>query len=147
MSDFDRRQFFKGILDKLVQVAGTVVVASATVSMARAQGGQSEGAEPPEDIQERADRLAAAANFPAEETEATTFEFRNGAFINTPLGGFGNAPIGGFRNTPLGVFRNAPLGTFRNTPLGPFANGGWRNRPWGGFHNGGWPNGVWQNWW
>src|SRR5262245_37075650 len=112
MSDFDRRQFFKGILDKLVQVAGTVVVASATAPMARAQGRESEGAEPPENLQERADRLAATANFPAEEAEATTFEFLNGAFRNTPLGGFGNTPVGGFRNTPLGAFNNAPLGGF-----------------------------------
>jgi hypothetical protein len=164
MSNLDRRQFLKGILDRLAQVAGSVVVASATASMARAQAGQSDQAERPEDLQERADRLAAAANLSAEETEAATFEFRNGAFVNTPLGGFGNSPIGGFRNTPLGAFRNTPLDTFRNRPLGafrngisdnmfrngplgPFANGGWRNNPWGGFQNGGWPNGGWQNWW
>jgi rSAM-associated Gly-rich repeat protein len=144
MSDLDRRQFFKSVFASLVQVAGTVVVASATASMARAQAGQSDGAEPPEDIQERADRLASAE---AEETEETSDEFLNGAFRNTPLGGFGNAPIGGFRNTPLGAFRNSPFGHFRNTPLGPFANGGWRNSPWGGFRNGGWPNGAWRNWW
>jgi hypothetical protein len=155
MSGLNRRQFFRGILDRLVQAAGTVVVASATASMARAQADQSAAAELPEDIQERADRLAAAANSTAEETEAAGFEFLNGGFINTPLGGFGNGPglqpvppIGRFRNRPLlGRFRNAPLATFRNTPLGPFANGGWRNGPWGGFQNGGWPNGVWQNWW
>jgi hypothetical protein len=147
MSDIDRRQFFKAILGRLVQVAGTVVVASATASIARAQAGQAEGAELPEDIQERADRLAAAANFPAEGTEAANFEFLNGGFINTPLGGFGNAPVDRFRNTPWGGFRNTPFGGFRNTPLGPFNNGGWQNRPWGGFQNGGWPNGGWQNWW
>jgi hypothetical protein len=147
MSDLDRRQFFRSIFNKLVQVAGTVVVASATASMARAQAGQSDGAKPPEDIQERADRLASAANSPAEETEETSVAFLNGPFINTPLGGFSNAPVGVFRNTPLGAFRNAPFGHFRNTPVGPFANGGWRNSPWGGFRNGGWPNGAWRNWW
>jgi hypothetical protein len=148
MSDFDRRQFFKGILGKLVQAAGTVVVASATVSMARAQGRQSEGAAPPpEDVQGRADRLATPANFPAEEAEAgaNTFAFLNGAFRNTPVGAFRNTPVGAFRNTPLGAFRNAPVGRFRNTPLGSFANGGWPNGGWGGFHNGGWPNGMWPN--
>jgi hypothetical protein len=156
MSDLDRRQFFKGILDSLVQVAGTVVLASATASIAKAQAGQSAGAELPEDLQGRADRLAAAANVPAEETSATNCEFLNGAFLNTPLGSFANGsrpavqpvpPIGVFRNLPQGgVFRNAPLGSFRNTALGPFANGGWRNDPWGGFRNGGWSNSPWRNW-
>jgi hypothetical protein len=140
MSDFDRRQFLKGILGKLVQATGTVVVASAAASTARARGDQSEKAETPrEDVQERADRLAAAANFPAGEAEAVANAFLNGAFRNTPLGGF--------RNTPLGAFRNAPLGAFRNTPLGAFGNGGWPNGGWGGFRNGGWPNGAWRNWW
>jgi hypothetical protein len=139
MSDFDRRQFLKGILGKLVQAIGTVVVASATASLARAQGRQSEEANPPpEGVQERADRLAATGKFPAEEAEAGANEFLNGAFRNTPLGGF--------RNTPLGNFRNAPLGAFRNTPLGAFGNGGWPNGGWGGFRNGGWPNGGWLNW-
>jgi hypothetical protein len=146
MSDFDRRQFLKGVLGKLAQAAGTVVVASAAASTARAQGNQSEGAEtPPKDVQERADRLAATTDFSAAEAEAN--EFLNGAFRNTPLGGFANGPVGGFRNTPLGRFRNGPLGAFRNTPLGSFGNGGWPNGGWGGFHNGGWPNGGWHNWW
>src|SRR5262245_13517845 len=97
MSDFDRRQFLKGILGKLVQTAGTVVIASATASLARAQGHQSEGDEtPPDDIQERADRLAATHDFLAEETEAGANEFRNGAFRNTPLGAFRNTPVGAF---------------------------------------------------
>ena len=156
MSDFDRRQFLKGILNSLVQVAGTVVLASATASIAKAQAGQSAGAELPEDLQGRADRLAAAANVPAEETSATNCEFLNGAFLNTPLGSFANGsrpavqpvpPIGVFRNLPVSTFRNTPLSTFRNSGFGPFANGGWPNVGWGGFHNGGWPNGVWRNWW
>ena len=131
MSNFDRRQFLKGLLGKLAQAAGTVVVASVTASSARAQGGPPEEAGPaPDGVQERADRLAAAANLSAEEAEAAANEFLNGAFRNTPLGGFGNGPLGGFRNTPLGGF----------------GNGGWPNGHWGGFGNGGWPNG-WNNWW
>jgi hypothetical protein len=151
MSDFDRRQFLKDILGKLVQTAGTVVVASATASMAMAKGRQSEETTPSEGegVQKRAARLAANSNFSAEEAEAGTnaFEFLNGAFRNTPFGGFRNTPFGGFRNTPLGGFRNGPLGGFRNTPLGAFGNGGWPNGYWGGFQNGGWPNGLWRNWW
>jgi hypothetical protein len=140
MSDFDRRQFLKGVLGKLAQAAGTVVVASA------AARGKAEGADtPPESVQERADRLAATSDFLAEEAGAN--EFLNGAFRNTPLGGFGNGPLGGFRNTPLGAFRNGGLGGFRNTPLGAFGNGGWPNGVWGGFRNGGWPNVGWRNWW
>jgi hypothetical protein len=147
MSEHDRRQFLKGILGRLAQAAGTVVVASTAASSARAQGYQPEEAETSrEGVQERADRLAATGNFPA-EAEAGAYEFLNGAFRNTPLGGFRNGPLGGFRNTPLGRFRNGPLGGFRNTPLGSFGNGGWPNGGWGGFNNGGWPNGGWGNWW
>jgi hypothetical protein len=146
MSDFDRRQFLKGILATLAQTTGTVVVAVAAVSTARAQENHAEGAETqPEDIQERADRLAATEDVPA---AAEPNEFLNGAFRNTPLGGFRNTPLGGFRNTPLGGFRNTPFSGFRNTPLGSaWGNGGWGNGGWGGFRNGGWPNGAWGNWW
>lgn len=148
MSDTNRRQFLKGILGKLAQAAGAVVVASAAASTARAQEHQSEGAEaPPEDVQERADRLAASGNFPAEDAEALANEFLNRGFRNTPLGGFRNTPLGSFRNSGLGGFRNSPVGRFRNTPLGAFGNGGWPNGGWGGFRNGGWPNGGWGNWW
>jgi hypothetical protein len=155
MSDFDRRQFLKGILSKLALASGTVVLASTPVPSAGASTSTPEGTEtPPEDIRKRADQLAAAANFP-EETAAEANEFLNGAFRNTPFGGFRDRPFGGFRNTPLGRFRNTPLGGFRNTPLGgfrntplgSFANGGWPNGGWGGFGNGGWPNGGWANWW
>jgi len=150
MSDLDRRQFMKGILAKLAQAAGTVVVASAVASTARAQGSQSET--PKEGVRERADRLTAGGEVPAGGAESGAVSFLNGAFRNTPLGGFRNTPLGGFRNTPLGNFRNSPLGTFRNTPLGSFGNsswpnGGWPNGGWGGFGNGGWPNGAWRNWW
>jgi hypothetical protein len=147
MSDTDRRQFLKSILGRLVQTAGAVVVASVAASTPRAQANQSDAAESPaNDIQQRADQLAATGNVPAEETETVANEFLNGAFRNTPLGGFGNGPRGGFRNTPLGNFRNTPVGGFRNTPLGAFGNAGWPNGGWGGFNNGGWPNMGWRNW-
>jgi hypothetical protein len=152
MSDFDRRQFLKGLLGKLVQTAGTVVMASAAASVARAQGNASqEAAAPPEDVQGRADRLAASGKFPDEAEADASQLWRPGGFRNTPLGSFHNGPVGGFRNTPLGAFRNAPVGGFRNTPLGSFGNtgwpnGGWPNGGWGGFHNGGWPNVGWRNW-
>ena len=146
MNTFNRRQFLKDILGKLAQAAGTVVVASAA-SIARAQEPQSEGAETPqESVQERADRLAASCDVPAEESD-TAVEFLNGGFRNTPFGAFRNAPVGGFRNTPLGNFRNSPFGGFRNTPFGAFSNGGWPNGGWGGFRNGGWPNMGWRNGW
>src|SRR5262249_14146591 len=139
MSNFDRRQFLKGLLGKLAQAAGTVVVASAAVAAAKAQAGQPEGAAtPPKDIQERADQLAASCESPA--AEAPLSEFLNGAFRNTPVGAFRNLPFGAFRNTPIGAFRNGPVGGFRNGPMGGFGNGGWPNGGWGGFHNGGWPN-------
>lgn len=149
MSDFDRRQFLKSLLGNLVQTAGTVVVASVAVSTVKGQGQPPEGAEnSQENVQERADRLAASGNFSAEPAAPGANEFLNGAFRNTPLGGFRNTPVGGFRNRPLGAFRNTPLGGFRNTPLGSFGNGGWPNGGIGGFRNGGWPNGGWPNgWW
>ena len=120
MSDFDRRQFIKEILSKMA-LTGTVVLASTSapaVASASPPGGSAE------DIQERADQIAAG------DTTAET-----------------NQWLSGFRNTPLGAFRNNPLGAFRNTPLGTFGNGGWPNGGWGGFRNGGWPNYVWDNWW
>src|SRR5262249_28756769 len=124
MSDFDRRQFLKGILGKLAQAAGAVVVASAAVVTAQARGQRTEGPETSEkDVQERADRLAASGNVSV-EPDAEPIAFLNGRFRNGPLGGFRNTPLGGFRNTPLGTFRNTPVGRFRNTPLGAFANGG-----------------------
>jgi hypothetical protein len=147
MSNSDRRQFLKSVLDKLVQAAGTVVVASAAASVARAQGRATDGSKVlPGDVKARADRLAATGTA-LPDAESATFEFLNGAFRNTPIGGFRNTPVGGFRNTPLGAFRNSPLGAFRNTPLSTFGNGGWPNGVMGGFRNGGWPNGGWRNWW
>src|SRR5262249_805173 len=135
-------------LQKLVQSAGTVVVASAAWSAAPAQANQEKpGQIPADDVKQRADRLAAAVgDNAAEETEAAA-EFLNGAFPNTPVGAFRNHPRGAFRNHPLGSFRNGPVGGFRNQPFGVWGNGGWPNGAWGGFGNGGWPNGVWRNWW
>ena len=136
MSDFDRRQFIKEILSKMA-LTGTVVLASTSapaVASASPPGGSAE------DIQERADQIAAG------DTTAETNQWLGG-FRNTPLGAFRNGPLRGFRNTPLGAFRNNPLGAFRNTPLGTFGNGGWPNGGWSGFRNGGWPNYVWDNWW
>jgi hypothetical protein len=149
MSNSNRRQFLKSILSNLVQAAGTVVVASAAASIAKAQGTQSEEAETAsKDVQERADRLAEAGNFQSQETLPATTEFLNGGFRNGPLGAFRNAPLGSFRNSPvLGGFRNSPLGSFGNGALGNFGNRGWPNGGWGsGFRNGGWPNVGWRNW-
>src|SRR5262245_15848816 len=121
MSDFNRRQFLKGILGTLVQAAGAVVVATAAASEARAEADQSEGNDtPPEELQQRADRLAATSDVHAADA---ALEFLNGGFRNTPLGGFRNSPLGRFRNTPIGAFRNTPVNAFRNTPLGAFGNG------------------------
>src|SRR5262245_43685594 len=104
MSDSSRRQFLKSVLAALAQAAGAVVVASATSSTAKAQEGLPENADAPaDDIQQRADQLAASSDVPLEGGE-TPVSFLNGAFRNTPLGAFRNAPLGGFRNTPLGAF-------------------------------------------
>jgi hypothetical protein len=154
MNEFDRRQFLNTILSNLTLAAGTVVLASTSVSSATAHAAVPDESEtPPADLQQRADHLASEAT--ASETAGYANEFLNGGFRNTPLGrfrnsplgGFRNTPIGGFRNTPLGGFRNTPLGGFRNSPLGTFGNGGWPNGQWGAFNNGGWPNFGWNNWW
>jgi rSAM-associated Gly-rich repeat protein len=164
MSDFDRRHFLKGVLGKLALGGGTVLLASTVAPSAEAP--TSEGtACPSEDIQKRADKLAATDASLAEAAEANEFlnvsvgnpglgGFRNtplGGFRNTPLGGFRNTPLGGFRNTPVGGFRNTPVGGFRNNPLGTFGNAGWPNGAFNPFRNGGWPNigwpnGGWLNW-
>ena len=147
MSDFDRRQFLKGLLGQLVRATGTVVVASAAVSSVQARGERPAGNDAPADsLQARADRLAATCPGAGAQGEQAV-AFLNGAFRNTPLGAFRNTPVGGFRNHLLGGFQNTPLGAFRNTPLGAFGNGGWPNGGWGGFNNGGWPNVGWRNWW
>jgi hypothetical protein len=146
MSDYTRRCFLKRLLATLVQTAGTVVVASAAVSTARAEENKSNLTEASkEDVQKRADRLAAATQAPAGHGDSRAVAFLNGGFQNTPWGGFRNTPIGAFRNTPVGAFRNTPVAGFRNTPFGAFGNGGWPNGGWGGFGNG-WPNVGWRNW-
>src|SRR5262245_55818258 len=121
-SNFDRRQFLKGLLGNLAQAAGTVVIASAAISTASADENQSEsGNNSKEDVQERAEKLAASGNF-SPEAESAANEFLNGGFRNHPLGAFRNHPFGAFRNTPLGAFRNGPVGGFRNHPFGGFGN-------------------------
>jgi hypothetical protein len=153
MSDIDRRLFLKGILSNLALATGTVVLASVAASTAQAQDNSSASANPPEDVQGRADRLAASTPIQNEETLGAANEFLNGGFRNTPVGSFRNGGLGGFRNTPVGRFRNTPIGGFRNTPLGTFGNAGWPNGGWlnggwpnGAFRNGGWPNFGWGNW-
>src|SRR5262245_39414993 len=99
MSALDRRHFLKGLLGKLAQVTGAVVVASAATSKATAENEPSEENDTPqESVEERANRLAADSTFEdAEEAETAGSEFLNfGGFRNTPLGGFRNGPIGGF---------------------------------------------------
>ncbi|MBL8797368.1 MAG: hypothetical protein JNM56_25930 [Planctomycetia bacterium] len=149
MSDLNRRELLKGILGKLAQATGTVVVASAALSLPGVQGQPPvAGEQPVDDLLDRADRLSASHPAPSPEAEDACNTFLNGGFRNTPLGAFRNTPLGGFRNTPLGNFRNTPVGGFRNTPLGSsFANGGWPNGTMSGFRNGGWPNMGWHNWW
>lgn len=138
MSNFDRRQFLKGLLGTLASAAGTVVLAST----AHAQ--QPPASEtPPDDLSERADRLAGDAACASEPTAAEFLNhfrnggpgwhngWRNGGWSNT---GFRNGPgwhNGGFRN---GGFNNSPWGNG-----GGFGNGGFRN---GGFRNGN----TWLNW-
>jgi hypothetical protein len=147
MSTLDRRRFLKEVLGTLVQAAGTVVVATVAASTARAQGPEVPTTEMGgNDVQGRADRLAATGGCAPEDAEEPGV-FLNRGWRNSPVGGWQNLP-GGFRNTPTSSWRNAPLGTFRNTPVGPFGNGGWPNGGWGGgFQNGGWPNAGWRNWW
>jgi hypothetical protein len=146
VNDYTRRCFLKRLVTTLVQTAGTVVVASATASAARAEENKSKQTEvSKEDVQKRADRLAATAPPPPAENAESAVSFLNGRFRNSPWGGFRNLPLGGFRNTPLGAFRNTPFSGFRNTPFGTFGNGGWPNGGWGGFGNG-WPNVGWRNW-
>src|SRR5262245_22193126 len=76
MSDFSRRQFLKGVLGAMLQAAGSVVLASAAAPAARGGERPDGGESPPESPQQRADRLAAAGDFPA-EAAAEAAEFRN----------------------------------------------------------------------
>jgi hypothetical protein len=123
MSDSDRRQFLKGVLGTLVQAAGTVVLASTAASPAAAKP---EGtATPPEDIQDRADRLASSGDSAAGKAANAFLNYR-------PVPTFGGFLNGGWPNGVGGLFRNAPWIN------GPWTNGPWRN---------GWPNFGWRNWW
>lgn len=120
MPNSDRRRFLKGILGALAGAAGTVVLAST----ARAKDATNRPAaeprtEPPADIQERADRLAAAVDAGGQEVPVGAF--LNGAFRNGLGGGFRN---GGWVNGLGGGFRN---GGFSNGLGGGFRNGAFRN--------------------
>ena len=137
MSDSNRRQFLKRTLAALVQVAGSVTVASAAVGSTRTQDKKKpEEKEPPtEDLQQRADELA--ATHPAAEAEAETAA----QFLNWRPGGGIGWRNGGWNN---GVWRNGGWSNF------PWNNGIWRNGGWSSFPwmNGGWGNGGgWRNWW
>jgi rSAM-associated Gly-rich repeat protein len=136
VSNSNRRQFLKGALTALVQVAGSVTLASTAVASARSQEKAKgkrpdEGESPAGDLQQRADELAATRGTAPEAEGSVTGapaagQFRNGGFRN----GWGN---GGWRN---GGWVNVP---WRNG----WGNGGWSNIPW---FNGGWGNGGWRNW-
>jgi hypothetical protein len=129
MSDLDRRQFLRGILGALAGAGGSVVLASAAVPAPETQAKQPDAAgPPPEDVQERADRLAGAGTC---EGGGAAGEFLN---INV------NRPFlnGGW---PNGLWRNLPWGN-------GWYNGWWNNLPWrNGWHNGIWRNGLggWRN--
>ena len=143
MTDFDRRQFLRGVLGKLTLAAGTVVLGRTSVSLAGSPGTQPEGADtPPKDIQKRADELAVSGTGAVEEAAAEPNEFLNlsarrparprlrpGVWGNI---GWPNAgwPNGGWHN---GVWNN-----------GGWPNVGWNNGIWA---NGGWPNVGWRNAW
>jgi hypothetical protein len=132
MSELDRRQFLKGLLGALAQGTGTILLASAAARAARGEQALKETEIPPpdQDVQRRADQLAAAWTR-SEENAVAANEFLN----------VGWSP--GWRNGgwPNGVWRN---GHWRN---GGWRNAGWRNGSWrnGGWRNGSWPNGAWRN--
>src|SRR4051812_21730293 len=84
-----RRRFLKAILGALAGAAGSVVLATSETKAA-GPAGEPQPA-PPDDIQDRADRLADAVG--AEEQEAPLCGFVNRAFRNSVGGGFRN---GGF---------------------------------------------------
>jgi hypothetical protein len=153
MSDQDRRQFLKGLLGRLVQSAGVVVLASAAAS--RAHGEQTTNDNSQGDVRERADKLARNGRRAADGAEEPTqpVGFLNLSFGRPPVGirppiadwrngGWDNGNIGGWRNRGGGNFRN---GGWVNTGWPNGGLGGWRNGGVGGWTNGGWPNGGWRN--
>jgi hypothetical protein len=138
MGDQDRRHFLKGLLGRLVQSAGVVVLASAAAS--RVRGEQATNENSPGDVRERADQLARDGRRPADAAggEAQPVNFLN-LSLGRPPGRPGAWVNGGWPNGGLGGWRNAGLGGFRNVG---WPNGGWPNVGW---VNGGWPNGGWRN--
>lgn len=122
MADTSRRRFLEHLLGTLAGAAGSVVLASASTSLASAgEPGTVPQPDAPDDIQKRAEQLADATGTTEEEVEPC-------GFLNR---GFRNAVGGGFRN---GGFRNAGVG-------GGFRNGGFANGVGGGFRNG-----AFRNW-
>src|SRR5262245_16005321 len=129
MSDLNRRQFLTSALSNLLQVAGSVTLASA--ALARSRSGEAPagaepaagaegptGAEPAAgraagNLQQQADELAAAIG-PAPDAQVG-----EQAAADPQLAQFLN---GGWRNGGPGGFRNGGPGGFRNRP--------WRNGPW-----------------
>jgi hypothetical protein len=141
MDLLSRRQAFKVFLDSVLGTAGTVVLATAVMPARAAGAGVSGlGTEPANDLQQRANQLAARAGN-QQSCSAASNEFVNG-FRNT----FAN---GGFHNTT-----STTSGGFHN---GGFVNGGFHNGSTtsggsssstfhnGGFVNGGFANGAFRN--
>jgi rSAM-associated Gly-rich repeat protein len=117
MSLVTRREYFKSLLNGLVQTAGTMVLASVVLPGMAAQAktaGAADGSA--DDLRRRADQLADAQTECSEGEDSKSAEWVNGAFRNSSGGG------GGFRNA--GFVNGGGGGGFRN---GGFVNGGWRN--------------------
>jgi hypothetical protein len=131
MSDLGRRQFLKSLLGTVVQGAGAVVLAGASVRAARAAAAAPDTTDlPQDDLLKRADQLAMNWTRAEANSESMTAAEANG-FLNV-----GWNP--GFRNGGW------PNHGWRN---GGWFNGGWPNGSWrnGGWRNGGWSNGAWRN--
>ncbi|MFO0877973.1 MAG: GrrA/OscA1 family cyclophane-containing rSAM-modified RiPP [Gemmataceae bacterium] len=135
MSHPSRRQLLAGFLTGLAQVSGAIVVARATLADAATEGNQAPTQPARDNLQERADKIA--ADEPLADEERHEVAFVNGAFRNGGGGGFRNGAFanggGGFHN---GGFANGGGGGFHN---GGFANGGGGGG--GAFRNGGFANG------
>jgi hypothetical protein len=121
MSLVTRREYFKSLLNGLVQTAGTIVLASLVLPGRAAQAKTASAAgDSAEDFQKRADQVAdaetAGSGEGSKSAEWVNGGFRNAEFRNSGGGG------AGFRNG--GFVNGGGGGGFRN---GGFINGGWRN--------------------
>jgi rSAM-associated Gly-rich repeat protein len=135
MSLLNRRQSLKVFLGGLLQTGGTVVVASYVLAASAAAGetrksSETPGTDSPQELEQRANRIAEALPSSSEDETQELCSFVNGF----RKAGFANGSGGGgFRN---GAFANGSGGGgFKN---GTFANGGGG----GGFKNGGFVNGF-----